>query len=228
VKVLLIENIKQLVRDITFSLQVRYPEVIVVSVDEGQRGVEMVETESPDLVILNSSLPDTIDTLDLVSKIREFSEVPLIILSESETDIDRARWLEMGADEYVSKTLSAIEFLARVNALLRRTQQVGFRRERTVSFSNGLAINFTTREVFASGKQVKLTPTEYRLLSELVRNQGRVLENRSLLEKVWGSEYVYDSSFIKKYIYRLRQKLNDNPYNPRMIHTERGIGYRFR
>jgi two-component system KDP operon response regulator KdpE len=228
VKVLLIENNEQVAKDITFSLEVRYPEVIVVSVGDGQRGVEMVETESPDLVILNSSLPDRIDTLDLVSEIREFSEVPLIILFEFETDMDRARWLEAGADEYVNKTLSPIEFLARVNALLRRTRGIGFKRDRIVSFSNGLQINFATHEVFLSGEHVRLTPTEYRLLSELVRNQGRVLEHRLLLEKVWGPEYVSEISLVKKYIYRLRRKLNDASYNPRIIYTEHGIGYRFR
>jgi len=186
----------------------------------------MVETETPDLVFIDSSLPD-IDTPDLVSKIREFSDVPLIILSESETDMDRARWLESGADEYVTKPFSPIEFLARVKALLRRTQGVGFKPERIVSFGGGLSINFSTHEVFLSGKRVKLTPTEYRLLSELVRNEGRVITHRSLLEKVWGSEYVTDFGFTKRYICRLRQKLQNDSHHPRMIHNEHGVGYKF-
>jgi DNA-binding response OmpR family regulator len=121
-KALLIEDNRQVVRDITFCLQVRYPEAVVVSVDKGLRGVEMAETESPDLVMVDSSLPD-IDTLDLVSKIREFSDVPLLILSGSESDMDRAKGLEAGADEYVAKPFSPIELLARVKALLRRHQR---------------------------------------------------------------------------------------------------------
>ena len=122
-KVLVIEDNQQVIRDLAFCLQVRYPEVIIVSVAEGQKGIEMVEDESPDLVMVDSSLPD-IDTLDLVSNIREFSDVPLIILSEAETDMDRARGLEAGADEFVTTPFSHIEFLARVRALLRRTRDL--------------------------------------------------------------------------------------------------------
>ena len=198
----------------------------MVSVAEGTKGVEMVETETPDLVLADSSLPD-IDTLDLVSRIREFSDVPLIVLYEAETDMDRAKGLEAGADEYVTKPLSPIELLARVKALLRRTQGTGSRPERVVSLGGNLSINFSTHEVFLSEKQIKLTPTEYRLLSELVRNEGRVLTHRTLLERVWGPECNGDYSFTKKHIHRLRQKLHDDPGNPRLIQTERGVGYKF-
>ncbi len=132
VKVLLIEHNQQVVRDISFCLQVRYPEVIVVSVVDGSKGIEMVETESPDLVMVDSSLPG-MNTLDLVNEIREFSDVPLIILCDVETDMDRARNLEAGADDCIAKPFSPIELLARVRALLRRTQGVGFRPERSIS-----------------------------------------------------------------------------------------------
>jgi len=226
VKVLLIEDNQQVVRHISFCLRLRYPEVIVVSVAEGLKGIDMVETEAPDLVMVDSCLPD-IDTLDLISKIREFSDVPLIILSEAETDMDRAGGLEAGADEYVTKPFSPIELLARVKALLRRTQGLGFKPERLVSIGSELTINFTTHEVLLSGKLVKLTPIEYNLLSELVRNEGRVLTHRALLEKVWGSEYANDCNFVKKYIYRLRSKLERDVGKPQMLLTERGVGYKF-
>jgi len=225
VKVLIIEDNRQVIRDVSFCLRVAYPEVVIVSVAEGAKGIEMVETESPDLVMADSSLPD-IDTLDLVDQIREFSDVSLVILSEAETDIDRARGLEAGVDEYVTKPFSPMELLARVRALLRRTQGLGFKPQRMVSIGK-LSINFATYEVFLSGNQVKLTPIEYQLLSELVRNEGRVLTHRSLIEKIWGPEYVGDFSLTKRHIYRLRQKLHDDPDNPRMIHTERGVGYKF-
>ena len=224
--VLLIEDKKQVVSDLSFCLRVRYPEAIIVSADKGSKGIEMIETESPDLVMVDSSLPD-IDTLDLVGKIREFSDVPLIILSEGETDMDRARGLEAGADEYVTKPFSPIELLARVRALLRRTERIGFKRERLLSMGSELTINFSTHEVLVSGKQVKLTPIEYNLLSELVRNEGRVLTHHALLEKVWGLEYTNDPSFVKKYIYRLRSKLEPNASDPQLLLNERGIGYRF-
>ena len=216
---------QRIVRDIFFCLQVRYPEAVVVSVPDGAKGIDMVETESPDLVMVDLSLPDT-DTLDLVGKIREFSDVPLIILCEAETDMDRARGLEAGADEYVAKPFSPIELLARVKALLRRTQGVGFKPERVISIGDELTINFGTREVFLAGKRVKLTPIEYHLLSELVRNNGKVLTHNTLLEKIWGPDYGDDYSCVKKYIYRLRSKLEPNASKPQMLLTERGIGYR--
>jgi two-component system KDP operon response regulator KdpE len=204
----------------------RYPELVSVSVEDGQRGIEMIETESPDIVIASSSLPD-IGNIEFLTKVREFSDVPIIIASETGTDMDRARGLEAGADEYVTKPLNPIEFLAITNALLRRTTGIGFKPERTTSIQGELTINFTTHEVHRCGKQVHLTPIEYNLLAELVRNSGRIITQRTLLEKVWGSEYADDINFLKKYIYRLRSKLEREPGKPQMLITERGLGYKF-
>ena len=225
-KVLVIEENQRVIRDISFCLKIRYPEVIVVSIAEGLQGIEMVEIETPDLVIVDSSVAD-IEIPDLVTKIREFSDVALIILSEGETEMDRAKGFEAGVDEYVTKPFSPIDLLSRVRALLRRTQGLGFKPERLVSIGGELIINFISHEVFLSGTQIKLTPLEYDLLSELVRNEGRVLTHRSLIDKLWGSEYVSDLRFTKRYIHRLRKKLHDDPDHPRLIHTERGIGYKF-
>ena len=226
-KVLLIDDNQKVARDISFSLKARYPDVIVISIVDGRKGIEMVETESPDLVIADSSLPN-IDILDLVSEIREFSDVPLIILFEAATAMERARGLEMGADEYINKPFSPIELLARVNALLRRTQRLGFKPKCVISIGSELTINHATHEVILStGKPVKLTPIEYQLLYELVRNNGRVLTHSNLVEKVWGSEDICDQSYVKKYIYRLRSKLEHDANKPQMILTERGIGYKF-
>jgi len=224
-KVLVIEDNKQVLCDVALCLQVRYPEAIVLSTADGQKGMELIEKEVPDLVLIDSSLPD-IDTLDLVNKIREFSDVPLVILSDVGTDMDGARYLEAGADNYVTKPLSPIYFLAKIRALLRRTQGIGFKRDHFIS-AGKLNINTGTQEVFLSGKRVKLTPIEYQLLSELVRNDGRVLTHNVLLEKVWGFEYEKVDGFIKKYIYRLRSKLESDAGKPQMILTERGIGYKF-
>ena len=140
--------------------------------------------------------------------------------------MDRAKGLEAGADEYIIKPFGPIELLAHIRALLRRTQGLGFKPGRLVSIGE-LTINFTTHETFLSGRRVRLTPVEYNLVSELARNEGRVLTHRALMEKVWGSEYTDELSFIKKYIYRLRSKLEADASKPQMILTERGIGYRF-
>jgi two-component system KDP operon response regulator KdpE len=226
VNVLIIEDSPQVIKDISFCLRLRYPAVIIVSAAEWSKGIEMVESESPNLVMLDSSLPD-IDTWDLVSKIRDFSDVPLMVLSEAETDLDRAKNLEAGADEYIIKPFSPIDLLARVRALLRRTQGFDFRQERFLSQDGELIIDFDTHEVFISNKRVMLTPTEYNMFLLLVRSYGRVITHRTLLEKVWGSEYSHDYSFVKKYIYRLRSKIESDARNPKMLLTERGVGYRF-
>ena len=225
-KVLVIEEDQQVVRDISFCLKIRYPEVIVISAVEGTKAVEMIEIELPDLVVVDASLIN-IEIPDFIASIREFSDVALIVLSGAETEFERVKGFEAGADEYITKPFSSIELLARVRALLRRTQGHGFKPDRLVSNGGELIINFTSHEVFLSGKPVKLTPIEYELLSELVRNEGRVLTHRSLIDKLWGSEYVTDLRFTKRYIHSLRKKLNDDPENPRLIHTERGVGYKF-
>ena len=225
-RVLIIEDSQQVVKDVSFCLQVRYPDIIMISVDAGRKGIDLIETEVPDLLIVDSSLPD-IDLLSLISSIRDFSDIPLIILSDVETDMDRARNLEAGADEYVNKPFSPIELLAKVKALLRRTRGAGFKTESLVSIGDELSINFATREVFLSGKRIRLTPIEYHLLSVLIRNDGRVITHGRLLERVWGSEYTSDYTFVKKYIYRLRGKIELDARKPQMLLTERGIGYRF-
>jgi DNA-binding response OmpR family regulator len=224
-KVLIIEEDKQVVNNVAFCLAVRYPEVVTVSSSRWQQAVELVEAELPDLVILSSSLPE-INITGVISQIRQSFDVPLLVLIEGESDIERAMVLEAGADDYIHRPFSPIELVARVTALFRRTHRFDLKRCHTFS-AGELTINFITRDVSLAGRPVRLTPHEYSLLTELARNEGRVLPHSLLLEKVWGSEYTGDHAFIKKYIYRLRCKLEPNPENPRMLLNERGIGYRF-
>ncbi len=223
-KILIIEADQRLIKDIAFCMAVPYTDAVIVSTSKGLKGIEMIETEMPDLVMVGSSLPD-IDALDIISRIRQFSDVPLLILTEGENDIDRAMALEAGADDYITQPFSPIELIARVKALLRRIHRVSFKRESALSMGR-LTINFGTHEVLLSGRKVKLTPHEYSLLAELARNEGRVLPHSVLLEKVWGLDYVDDYTFIKKYIYRLRCKMELDPDNPQMFLSERGVGYR--
>jgi two-component system KDP operon response regulator KdpE len=225
-KVLIIEDDRRVVRDISLCLKIRHPDVSIFEADRGLQGMGMVETESPDLLMVDDSLPD-IDTLELIGKIRDFSNIPLIILSATADDIETARCLEAGADEYIPKPFSPIELLARVKALLRRTKGLFAQQECRCCSGKVLSINYNTHEVFVSGRSVKLTPTEFRLLTELVKNEGKVLSHNFLLEKTWGSEYVDDLSSLKVYVYRLRKKLEPDNQEPQMLLTDRGIGYRF-
>jgi DNA-binding response OmpR family regulator len=223
-KVLIVEDDQKIINNISFCLDVGYKDVTFVPVCNEQRALEIAQIESPDLVIMDSSLSN-IDILGLIRKISKYSDVPIIILSEAETDVDRAKGLEAGADEYVTKPFSPIELLARCRALLRRCRKSANSADYLLSI-NGLTINFKTREVLISGQQLRLTPTEYGILSELVKNKGRVMPNNELLDKIWGTEFIGDPNLVKTYIYRLRAKLE--PVNGRSLKivSERGIGYR--
>jgi two-component system KDP operon response regulator KdpE len=224
-KVLVIGG-RDVVRNISFILQLRWPDAAIVSAAEGAKGMELVETEAPDLVMVDFPLPD-MNGVDLAGKIRGFSDVPLIVLMGEATEMERARVLEEGADDYITRPFSPVDLLAKIRALLRRAHAVGFQRNHMPLVSGELMISSSTHDVFLSGEPVQLTPHEYELLLQLVRNEGRVLTHRALLEKVWGPEYVTDFGFLKKYIYRLRQKLHDDARKPKMILTERGVGYKF-
>ena len=221
---LIIEDDPKISKDVSFYLQVRYPNAAIMTSCEGQKGIQILETDSPDMVIADSTLSD-MSHREFVIRIRQFSEVPLLILSEIETDVDRAEILELGADDFVLKPFSPIELLARIGALMRRISGFGFNSKRLVFISDEVSIDFNTREVFLSGKRVKLTPIEYELFSELARNAGRVLTHRVLLQKIWGADSSGDHNFIKKYIYRLRSKLEPDGER-RLLVSERGIGYK--
>jgi two-component system KDP operon response regulator KdpE len=202
----------------------RWPDSVIISVSQGEKGIELVETESPDVVLLDIGLPD-MDGFEVLRQIRFFSSVPIIIETVEDEEVDRIRGLELGADDYITKPFSYMELLARVKAVLRRSQMAEFKGSKTNFVSGNLAINFATREVRLGDKVIKLTPTEYRLLYLLVRNKGQVLTQRKLMQQVWGEDYIENTDYLRAYIRRLRDKLRDNP--PRMILTEHGLGYRF-
>ncbi len=220
-KVLVIEDNQKVVKDVCFYLQVRFPDTSTISTSSGLKVRQIADSESPDLIIIDSSLPD-LDHLELIRTIRSFSIVPIFVLSDGETDVDQARELEAGADDYIAKPINPVELLARLGALLRRTQEMRVIPDHVISVNNAISVNFTTHEVCLSGSRINLTPLEYKLFSELVRNGGRILTHDIIMEKVWGLEYSSDRRFIKKYIYRLRTKLKLDG----QLVTERGIGYR--
>ncbi len=225
-KVLIVEDSPEVVEIVRLCFDLRWPGTVVISTALGNEGVELVETESPDVVILDLGLPD-IDGLDALKEIRSFSDIPIVILSVRDDEVSRVKGLEMGADDYVVKPFSHMELLARVRAVLRRSQMPQLRGGEKPMVLGGLMIDFAGREITQRGENVQLTPTEWRMLTELVRNEGKVLSYEALLRRVWGDDYVGDTEYIKKYIYRLRQKLEDDPESPRIILSARGMGYKF-
>ncbi len=209
---------------ISTCFEMRWPDSIIVSVSQGRKGIELVETESPDVVLLDIGLPD-MDGFEVLRQIRFFSDVPILIETVEDREADRVRGLELGADDYITKPFSYIELLARVKAVLRRSQMVEFKGGEANFVSGNLVINFATREVRLGDEVIKLTPTEYKLLYLLVRNRGLVVTQRKLMQQVWGEDYIENTDYLRAYIRRLRDKLRDDP--PRMILTEYGVGYRF-
>jgi len=225
-KILLIEDDDVVTKEVSFWLRVRYPEAIMVSVAGGQRGLHYVETEMPDLVMIGSPLAG-MDILNFIGEIRSFSTVPLIILSSAQADSEKAAVLEAGADAIVTKPVGPLEIAAWVKVVLRNAPRDELCEEDVIEIDDKLSVNFTTHKVFVSGRSVRITPIEYRLLTCLMRNPGRMVSHRSLLEKVWGVEYAADDNLVKPHICRLRRKLGDDSANPQLIRNERGYGYRF-
>lgn len=223
-KVLIIEDDAGVVEVVARCFEMRWPGVTVLSTGEGAKGTELVEAELPDIVILDLGLPD-INGFEVLRQIRFFSDVPIFILTVRDQKPDIARGLESGADDYLTKPFDYIEFLARVKAMLRRSGMGEFGSAEPFQSGN-LWIDFSTREVRLGGEVVKLSPIEYSLLSHLARNAGHVVTHRTLLEKVWGTEYTDATDYLKVYIQRLRVKLCNNLSVPKLILTEWGVGYK--
>ena len=227
-KALVITSSNDIVQTISLSIGLRWPEATLLSVTGGSRGTELVETELPDIVILDLDLPSG-SSFEVLAEVRLFSDVPIVVLTAADSEMDKVRALEMGADECIGKPFSPLDFLARVKALLRRAGMPELKQgSRSPFVSGNLTIDFATYEVFVSGELVHLTPTEFNLLCYMVRNQGRVLSHDTLLEKLWGSEYIGDRSLLKKYMSRLRIKLDANSSGASgAILSARGVGYKF-
>lgn len=223
-KVLVIDDDPDVVEVVSLCFEMRWPGAELVSAGDGASGLEAVEQENPDLVILDIGLPD-FDGFEVCRRIRRFSDVPIVMLTVRDQETDIVKGLELGADDYITKPFSHIELLARVQAVRRRAQALPLTEDEQPLSTGELFIDFARREVLLKGAPVRLTPTEYHLLYHLVRNAGRVVTHRILLEKVWGREYLDATDYLKVHIQHLRQKLGDEAQ--KMISTERGIGYKF-
>ena len=189
------------------------------------QGRAQVETLKPELVILDLGLPDR-DGVDLIRDLRAWSGVPIIVLSARSSETEKIEALDAGADDYLTKPFGVGELLARVRAALRRRSPLS--KEGTPAFAFGqVRVDFARRTVERAGQPVHLTQTEYRLLSVLLGNAGKVLTHRQLLQEIWGPSYLDQSHYLRIYVGHLRQKLEADPTRPRHILTETGVGYRF-
>ena len=194
----------------------------VVQAENGVLGLDAVREEHPDLVILDVMMPE-MDGWETCKKLREFSQVPVLMLTARVQSQDIVTGLNSGADDYLLKPFNMDELMARVRALLRRVPSPN----RPVVAGNGeISIDKQKREVLVRSEPVDLTPTEYDLLLMLAENAGKVLEHEMLLRGVWGQEYTKDNDYLKVYIWHLRRKLEKDPRDPKLLLTEWGIGYR--
>ena len=225
-KVLVIEDDPGIIEVVSLCFQLRWSGTTLISATNGAKGLELVETESPDVVILDIGLPD-VDGYQVLREIRRFSDVPVIMLTVRSEDTHIARGLELGADDYITKPFSHIELLARVQAVLRRAQGLSVSEDERPFSAGKLSVDFVRNEVLLDGKPVKLTSTERKLLYYLIRNEGRILSHESLLAKVWGETYIDARDLLRVHIQHLRQKLEDDTESPNIIVTEHGMGYKF-
>ncbi len=225
-KVVVIDDSPEIIEVVSLCFQLRWSGTTLLSAPTGTQGLELVESESPDMVILDIGLPD-MEGFEVLKEIRRFSSVPVIMLTVRKEDTDVARGLEMGADDYITKPFSHIELVARVQAVLRRTEGTSVTGEERPYISGKITVDFNSNEVTVDGKPVKLTSTENKLLQMLIRNEGRLLTHESLLTRVWGENYSDARDLLRVHIQHLRQKLGDSVESPNIIVTEHGMGYRF-
>jgi len=222
-KALIIEDDADVAEAVSLCLQLRWHQIMPFVATKGTRGIEMLQSESFDIVVLDINLPD-IDGFEVLNQIRSFSNVPVIIVTVRGKEEDQARGLEMGADDYIVKPFRPRDFVARVNAVLRRSYVPKVTGEQLSVVRGKLVLNLATNEVWVGEEVVELTPTECKLLYVLMNNAEHTLSSKKIIEEVWGKEYI-DTGPLRTYIRRLRDKLKDKP--PQIILTERGGGYRF-
>ena len=223
-KILAVDDEQRMVRFIQLNLEQDGFEVVTAY--NGKEALEQVRTQLPDLILLDIMMPD-INGFEVLKKIREVNNVPVIMLTAKGEEDDRIQGLELGADDYITKPFSPRELVSRIRAVLRRTKSFKDDEVDQIIVDDRLTIDFSRREVWVEGDKVDLRPTEYRLLYHLVQNAGWVNTHEQLLSKVWGFEYQDEPHYVRLYVNYLRKKLEEDPSNPKYILTERGVGYRF-
>ena len=224
-RILVVDDELSIIKFLRANLESKGYEVLTAI--NGAEALQTFEMELPDLVILDIMMPK-MDGFEVCRRLREWSQIPIIMLSARGDESDKVKCLDLGADDYITKPFGKDELIARVRAVTRRTETAASMPTQPSFTSGDLEISFAQRRVTVAGKEVKLTPTEYTLLQEFVLNAGKVLTHTHLLNKVWGPEYSEEREYLHVFVRRLRAKLEPAPTNPRYIVTVPGVGYQFK
>jgi DNA-binding response OmpR family regulator len=224
-RLLIAEDDHDLAEVVAYGARQIWPGCRITIAATGQEALTSFAAEPPDLVVLDVSMPAP-DGFEVCRRIRQTSQVPILMLTVRRNMLDKVRALDLGADDYLTKPFDHLELFARLRALVRRASAAAT--PDGADFTAGeLALDFALHEVRLRGDVLALSPTEYLLLAELARHAGRVLPHQFLLERVWGSDHIHDVRYLKEFVSRLRRKLDDDAAQPRYIQTIWGIGYRF-
>ncbi|MBE6865549.1 MAG: response regulator transcription factor [Oscillospiraceae bacterium] len=221
--ILIVEDDFQIRNFISYSL--RNEGYICKIVSTGSRAINTIANETVDLVILDLGLPD-IDGIDVIRMLREWSEIPVIVVSARDQDREKAYALDLGADDYLTKPFSSTELLARIRVAVRHMKRRESVKKQSVIQVGGLSVDFEKRIVTLDGNEIHLTPMEYSLMSLLIKNRGKVVTTASVIKELWGPGYGQDTQALRTLMAGLRRKIEANPAKPRYIMTEIGVGYR--
>ena len=223
--ILVVDDEKLIVKGIKFSLEQEGMEVEAAY--DGEEALNFIKNGKFDLVVLDVMLPK-MDGLEVCQRVREFSGIPIIMLTAKGEDMDKIMGLEYGADDYLTKPFNILELKARIKAILRRTKQKGDSKEKKISLKvRDLELIFESRRVFIGDKEANLTAKEFDLLELLMENPGKVYSRENLLDTVWGYDYPGDVRTVDVHVRRLREKIEENPSEPKYIFTKWGVGYYF-
>ncbi len=224
-RILVVDDEKRMIDFIRMNLELEGYQVL--EAHNGLEALEAIRTQLPDLVLLDVMMPE-LDGFETLKMLREFSSVPVIMLTAKGEEDDKVYGLELGADDYITKPFGSRELSSRIRAVLRRAEMPSVSPDKAVlKIDDRLSVDFNRREVIVEGKRIKLRPTEYRLLYHLIENAGWTVPHEQLLAKVWGYEYRDETHYVRLYVNYLREKIEEDPSHPKYILTERGVGYRF-
>lgn len=224
-RILVVDDEPRMIGFIRMNLELEGYQVL--EAHDGIKALEAIRTQLPDLVLLDVMMPE-LDGFETLRMLREFSSIPVIMLTAKGEEDDKVFGLELGADDYVTKPFGSRELSSRVRAVLRRAEMPAASPDQAVlKIDERLSVDFNRREVIVNGEHIKLRPTEYRLLYHLIENAGWTVPHEQLLAKVWGYEYRDETHYVRLYVNYLREKIEEDPSDPKYILTERGVGYRF-